>query len=437
MNAAPSIQSRIAEVKRRLRIDTVVERHVKLSGSAQSKNRRGQCPFHGSNSASLSVKIGGTDSGDGFAHCFGCQWHGDVIRFVQDFFGLPFSEALARCESEAGIGGDAVIEGEAAPVRRERNPAPRRYAGRSVVDPIDMGRWIWKRARREDAPVRRYFEGRGVPARVLTEDRLGAFRYLSECPVAPWRDGEDPLKGPVAPAIVADVVRPTRGDDGVLTWRVTGVHVTYLAPDGISTMVRRKPWAKPDDTDPMLPKRRMLGPVGGGAVIIGHYDRDARLYVGEGNETVLSGMAIAGADAGAVGVATLSLDNLQGGLLFGRSRRDGERFWPLHAIAPDADRPCFTIPGHHGPVTGLIDSDMAPLRGRKDPQTGAFRGELVQPSRRGGFVRRAISGAERSQVCGELFVRGWRASGAAPVEAMRAPPGMDFNDAARAAMEGV
>ena len=47
-----------------------------------------------------------------------------------------------------------------------------------------MGRWIWQQMRRDDGAVRRYFEGRGVPERVLTPARLGAFRYMAECPAA-------------------------------------------------------------------------------------------------------------------------------------------------------------------------------------------------------------------------------------------------------------
>ncbi|AKM11631.1 hypothetical protein AB433_07495 [Croceicoccus naphthovorans] len=420
------MRARIDAVKARLPIADVIERTVKLSGTATSRQRRGQCPFHGSTSTSLAVY-----AEEGQAHCYGCQWHGDVVKFVQDTFQVPFAEALARCEVEAGISHGAGIGGDAAPVQRARNPGPvRQRRGPPMIDPVAMGRWIWRQARREDGPVRRYLLGRGVPAGAVTDARLAAYRYLSECPCALWREGDDPMKGPVAPAVVADVVLPGMAD-GALTWRVIGVHVTYLSPDGEGTMRRRKPWAKPDDADPWLPKRRMLGPVGQGAVIIGPYRPGAHLWVGEGNETVLSGMYIGGADGDAVGVATLSLDNLQGGLAFARSKYGGERVWTLHDIRPDPERPCFTVPGHRGAVTGLIDSDMAPLRGRKDRETGQFQGELVQETRRGPYARRAISGAERARVCGELFVKGWRRVGAGPVNAMRAPPGMDFNDAAR------
>jgi DNA primase len=45
-----------------------------------------------------------------------------------------------------------------------------------------------------------------------------------------------------------------------------------------------------------------------------------------------------------------------------------------------------------------------------------------------------VTGAERATICAELAVQGWRAAGANPVRALRAPMGMDFNDAAAARM---
>ena len=98
--------------------------------------------------------------------------------------------------------------------------------------------------------------------------------------------------------------------------------------------------------------------------------------------------------------------------------KSGPPIWPLFRIEPDADRGPFTIPGQLGPVTVLVDSDMAPLRGQK----------LVE--RKGGpIIERAITGAERARICGELAVKGWRAAGVPDVQALRAPLGMDFNDA--------
>jgi DNA primase len=424
MSDRPSLDQRKDAVRQQLPIAAVVEQHVKLSGRAGGKQRRGPCPFHGGKSASFAIWA---DSEQGY--CFGCQWRGDVIGFVRDIMGLGFMDALAECERLAGIShGASTSHGTngAGPISRERNPAVRR--ARESVEPIDMARWIWRHAARDDAAARSYFMGRGVPRAVLTEARMAPFRFLADCPCWPWREGEDPLaaKGMFrAPALMAMVQVPFVYE-GAVAFDPVGLHVTYLDPTGEGTMQRRAPWAGSDDADPLLPKRRMLGPVGRGAVLLGEYHPDAHLFVGEGNETVLSGMALTDAGPGAVGVATLSLDNLQG-----RPKLWKGGIWPLHAIEPDAERPAFTIPGHRGPVTGLIDSDMKDLRGVRGTNGGGFVGEKVVERRRGPIVQRAITGAERARICGELVVKGWRAIGAGPVDALRAPLGMDFNDQAR------
>ncbi|MFC0684642.1 CHC2 zinc finger domain-containing protein [Novosphingobium clariflavum] len=423
MHSAPTIEDRKAEVRRRLTIGAVIEQHVKLTGSGRSGRRRGKCEFHNSTSLSFSVKD--ADSGDGFGHCFNCGWHGDMFRFVMDLKGWPFMEALADLERLAGIcdqGGDE--RAARGMIVRERSNHVRVKREREPVESIDMGRWIWKHARRDDRAVRRYFMGRGVPEEMIGAERLAQFRYMSECPCFSWPQGSDPRKVLHAPAVIALVREPRlMGPGPTLEWVPVGVHVTYLNPEGIDTMRRRAPWAKPDDENPWLPKRRMLGPTGRGCVLLGDYRPDAKLWIGEGNETVLSGMAIGAAEADDVGIAALSLNNLQGDL---RKYRNGA--WPMFDVRPDPEKPCFLIPRHSGAVVGLVDSDMSPLRGQKDRRTGRPLGVPVVERKWGPIVNRAITGAERARICGELFVKGWRAVGC-HAEAVRAPAGMDFNDA--------
>jgi DNA primase len=440
----PSIDQRKAEVQRRVTLSAVVEAHVKLSGSGGSK-RRGKCPFHGSNSPSLALFD--ADKGTGRAFCFGCQWSGDVFAFQRDIRGIDFMAALDELEALAGIARGGEASTGAGPVQRERNPTTTRRPERPMITPLDMARAIWRRARPDPLAVRRYFEGRGVPAMVLTEARIAPFRYLGECPCVPWPAGDGdpgskrwPRETLVAPAIMAMVRQPLRGDSGELEFVPTALHVTYLNPAGDGTMTRRKPWASTGDPDPMLPKRRMLGPVGRGCIVLGDYRDDAPLFVGEGNETVLSALGLAEASDDVVGVATLSLDNLQG-----RPKLWKNGVWPLHVIEPDPERPPFTISGHRGAVTGLVDSDMAPLRGRRvavsahrggweEPgPAAAFEGLPIVERKGGPIVQRAITGAERARICGELVVKGWRAAGVADARAIRAPAGKDFNDVAREA----
>ena len=422
----PSLKDRRIAVVAKLAIAGVIERSVKLSGSSAAKERRGACPFCQGSSASFAVS-----AGKQFAHCFRCSWHGNVIDFVAASRGLQFIDALAECELEAGISLTGSSAGGAGPVHRERNVTKVRAREKVLVETIDMARAIWRRARVDHGAVRRYFMGRGVPAWVLSDARLAQFRFLGACPLMQWelRGADDHRSWPRdalnAPAVVAMVRKPVWLESvtgPVLDFVPTGLHITYLNPDGTGTMVRRKPWAKPADDEPLFAKRKMLGPVGRGAVLLGQWQPHAPLFVGEGNETVLSGMALASAPSEAVGMAVLSLDNLQG---FPRkwNARAGGSIWPLFRIEPDPERPPFTIPGQLGAVTVLVDSDMAPLRGQKLVERAPARG------RRPEIVERAITGAERAQICGELAVKGWRAAGASHVAALRAPLGMDFNDA--------
>jgi DNA primase len=412
-------------------IGAVVAGEVVLSGSPGSEQRRGACPFHssasGKKSTSFSVKSP-RNHADGFAHCFGCAWHGNVIDFVMALRGWSFLDALEELERQEGspfARQAGTSKPASAPLRREPVASAKVQRERPLIDPLEMGRAIWHRARTDHGAVRRYFAGRGVPLAVLTDARLRDFRFLGDAPVHLWeiRDAADLRRWPksvlTAPAVVAMVRRVQMLDavgGPVLDFVPCGVHVTYLDPDGTSTMLRVKPWAKPDDEDRHFPKRRMLGPVGHGAVLLGEYSPAADLWVGEGNETVLSGMALGAAGSGDVGVVALSLDNLQGQPLKWHGN-----IWPLHALRPDPERPAFLIPGHRGAVTGLVDSDMSPLKNQK-----------VIEHKRAPIVTRALTGAERAQICGELFVKAWRGVGASPVQALRAPNGMDFNDAVRA-----
>lgn len=397
-----AFRARLEAVRDRVDIADVVGRAGKLGRGG----KRARCPFHQSKSESLAIY-----SAKGFAKCWGCDWSGDAIAFVRDFYGLSFMDALEQLESDHGLEGRA-----AAPVRREKQERPVR--DREVVDSLTMGRWIWKHvAKVNPAKVRIYFLARGVPAAMLTDERLADIRFAKAAPIAAWPENRSPKKMPQAPAIVALVRRPP-------DWRPCGVHVTYLA-DTLDAKMDRK---RSDGSE--YPARKMLGPVGGGAVVlpgvgsrVDALDRMAPLFVGEGNETVLSGMAIAGAGEDACGLAALSLNNLQGRPLLVRGAV------PLYDPRPDPEGMPIAFK-HGGAVVGLIDADMKPLRGPIDQQSGVHRGMAVIERKGGPVVQRAITTAERTVLCGALFVQAWRAAGSR-ARAMRPRMGQDFNDAVR------
>ncbi|WP_257789647.1 CHC2 zinc finger domain-containing protein [Sphingomonas sp. KC8] len=407
----PRLQDRIDAVREAADIEALIGRVVKLG---KGRNPRGQCPFHGSTSDSFSVSAEPKRGNMPFAHCFGCGWHGDVIKFVADYHGIPFIEALTRLEQDHGIDGLS-----AAPVRREKTLQSRRRDDREYVGSLAMGQAIWRMAMSAPDQIRIYLMARGIPASMLGDERLQDIRFAALAPIAAWPAEDGPDRVPKAPAMVALVRRPIIDGGAVTGFEPMGLHVTYLAPDLRAKMVRKR------RDGSLYPDRKMLGGALGGCVLLGRYDPTVPLYAGEGNETVLSGMAVAGAPAEACGIATLSLDNLQGGWL---TRRDGAL--PLYDIRADRERPALILP-HQGPVVGLIDADMAPLRGPIDRATGEHMGVLVADERHANAVRRPIGPAERARICAELFVQNWRQAGCRPVSAMRPPMGRDFNDVVR------
>lgn len=427
------LHGRIGAVRSRVEIAAVIGRAVRLG---KGRKPRAKCPFHGSKSDSFAV-----DPDRQRARCWGCGWSGDVIDFVRDYHGLDFMGALQRLEQDVGLSpaansqpGGGLGGLSAAPVRREK----REQAPSSTVDSATMGRIIWKRGRKQMEPVRTYLRARGVPEAWLGDDRLGDIRFCAAAPIAAWPANRKPESVPCAPAMVALIRRPP-GDGqqptsaaGGREWEPIGVHVTYLAADFSGKMAR----ARRDGS--LYPARKMLGGVGGGAVLLGRYAPDLPLFVGEGIETVLSGMALCAAAGGLavgaghqetsepIGLATLSLDNLQGAPLLWR-----KGVWPLFDMKGDPARPPLAF-AHDGPVTGLIDADMKKLRGPRNAQ-GGEAGFPVIETPGGPIVQRAIGSAERSAICAQLFVQAWRRAGCQRVRALRPHMGRDFNDEAREA----
>jgi putative DNA primase/helicase len=75
-----------AALRRDIRLSAVIGAQVKLL--RHGDEWIGLCPFHQERTPSFTV-----NEAKGFYHCFGCGAHGDVIRFVADFFGLDFQAA--------------------------------------------------------------------------------------------------------------------------------------------------------------------------------------------------------------------------------------------------------------------------------------------------------------------------------------------------------
>jgi DNA primase len=382
-----AFKARVDAVLARVDLVSLVSAAVPLS---RGRNPRGKCPFHGSKSDSLAVY-----PESGRVRCWGCGWSGDAVRFVQDYFGLSFVQALEKLEAENGLDGL-----QAQPVKRQKRI--QRPTGREPISSAEMGKILWDEASYNFPLVKTYLSARGVPDAMLVDGFLAALRFHPAAPVWAWVDGARD-RVPTAPAMLARV-------RALPSCEEQAVHATFLAPDCTGKMVRFDARGEP------LPARKFLGSIGGGGVIFGdlEYARllDRPLFCAEGIETLLSGMALLKAQPDdAAGLALLSLDNLQGGWL-GVGKR---RALALYDPQPDPERPpvCFA---HDGMVVGLIDADMKPVPARVIEYPG------------GPVVERRLVSAERSQLCATLFARAWRAAGCRRVQTVRPPMGRDFND---------
>lgn len=84
------------ELRARVTLSGVVRRTTKLQKAG--REWKACCPFHNEKTPSFYV-----NDEKGFYHCFGCQAHGDVIRWMTDQRGLAFMDAVKELAAEAGM----------------------------------------------------------------------------------------------------------------------------------------------------------------------------------------------------------------------------------------------------------------------------------------------------------------------------------------------
>ena len=100
----------IPDLLSRTDIVEVVGRHVELKRGGI--NLMGLCPFHGEKSPSFSVS-----PSTQFYYCFGCGAAGDALKFLTEFNGLPFMDAVRELAQQAGL---AMPESNATPEQEAR-----------------------------------------------------------------------------------------------------------------------------------------------------------------------------------------------------------------------------------------------------------------------------------------------------------------------------
>ena len=85
------------------------------------------CPFHRERHPSCKLY---TDH----YYCFGCQAHGDVIRLVQELFGLTPIEAVKQINSDFGLGLDVDKPPDMGKINRRRQEIARQKAEQANME---------------------------------------------------------------------------------------------------------------------------------------------------------------------------------------------------------------------------------------------------------------------------------------------------------------
>ncbi|WP_435200731.1 DNA primase [Qipengyuania sp. 902] len=84
------------ELRARITLSAIVGRTTRLTKAG--REYKACCPFHNERTPSFYV-----NDEKGFYHCFGCEAHGDAIRWLTDQRGMPFMDAVKELAAEAGM----------------------------------------------------------------------------------------------------------------------------------------------------------------------------------------------------------------------------------------------------------------------------------------------------------------------------------------------
>ena len=169
----------IDELKMNINIVDVVGREVSLKKSGSSY--KGLCPFHSEKTPSFIV-----NEEKQIYNCFGCGEKGDVIRFVQRYYGLDFLDSVDKLCDEYGI------------------KKPERGGGRSIDYEkyydinAEAARFFFSKMTEGPNPGYTYIRGRGISDSIISKFGLGYapddFTSLTKHLLSKGVSGKDMIK---------------------------------------------------------------------------------------------------------------------------------------------------------------------------------------------------------------------------------------------------
>src|SRR2546429_6740400 len=152
------IQSLLARVD----IVDVVDRHVKLKKAGS--NYSACCPFHTEKSPSFTVS-----PSKQFYHCFGCGANGDAIRFMTEYSGMSFMDAVKDLAQQVGM---TVPDDDVSPAEREQAAAQKQRRA-TLTDVLAKAAEGYRKQLKASPRAIDYLKGRGLSGEIAAQFGLG------------------------------------------------------------------------------------------------------------------------------------------------------------------------------------------------------------------------------------------------------------------------
>ena len=152
----------IQDLLSRVDIVDVVSRHVQLKKGGA--NLSGLCPFHAEKSPSFTVS-----PTKQFYHCFGCGASGDAIKFMTEYSGMSFVDAVKDLAQQVGM---TVPDDHVSPAEREQAAAQKQRRA-TLTDVLAKAADGYRRQLKASPRAIDYLKGRGLSGTIAAHFGLG------------------------------------------------------------------------------------------------------------------------------------------------------------------------------------------------------------------------------------------------------------------------
>ena len=152
----------IQDLLTRVDVVDVVGRHVELKKAGI--NHKGLCPFHGEKTPSFIVSPTRQTY-----HCFGCGVHGDALRFLTEFVGLGFVEAVQDLAQQVGM----TVPDDDRSAEDRQAQAQRRQEATTLTDLLGKAAAHYRQQLKQSPEAVAYLKRRGLTGEVAKQFGIG------------------------------------------------------------------------------------------------------------------------------------------------------------------------------------------------------------------------------------------------------------------------